>query len=202
MGRREDIETRLRQLEAERAQLDRYGDDVYEDGDVIKFVKTFKILPRNGVGMWVDESNEAHKFTFVALKCENDLWYLTGRGKANANGQTWDQLVEFMYAGIPAADIQIAMDSDFLTLESYRDRLTELARLATDLDIRAEIPEVSIRRGGVRFPSRGTWSGVDSEPTAPSGEEQVDAIGTGGWSGAVAAADLKHADVDDKNNDH
>lgn len=129
MGRREDIEARMRQLEAERAQLDRYGEDNYDDGDVVKFVKTY----RNRTRVLGPTSNRCitHDFTYVALKADGK-WWLTGRYHDSevGNGCTWDHLVEFMYAGIPVAYIMIAMESDFISKESYADRIRELDELA------------------------------------------------------------------------
>lgn len=177
MGRKQDIEARMRALEAERALLDRYGDDIYDDGDVIKFTKTFR--PNE----YTAHGDMNRRFTFAALKI-GDMWYLTGR---TARGKTWDELVEFMFKDNPATNFMVAMESDFLSPELYRDRLAELARLAENLKI--ELPVVQVRRGGVGFPSRGGWSESaaqyieDEVAEDPDPQADDDAVikDTGGW---------------------
>lgn len=174
MGRKEDIKARMRQLEAEMTLLDRYGDDIYDDGDVIKFTKTFR--PNE----YTAHGDGSRRFTFAALKV-GDTWYLTGR--TLVNGKTWDELVEFMYKDNPATDFMVAMESDFLTPESYRDRLAELARLAENLEI--EIPVIQVRRGGINFPSRGRPTEpvepVESDGVADVKKDDLVISDTGGW---------------------
>lgn len=219
MGRREDIEARMRALEAERAQLDRYGSDIYDDGDVIKFVKTFKVTA-NPTRNFITYDHYAHDtvsdFTYVALKSDGK-WYVTG-GCAELNGCDWDQLVEFMYTGIPVDHITIVIAEDFRTREELERELEELAK-NFDLDKALELPEMSVRRGGIRFPVRlptryrgapETEYNPEPEPVkdddiitgarwSTSGEEQADTIKSGGWC-APAEADLRLVDVEDNEN--
>jgi hypothetical protein len=221
VGRREDIEARMRALEAERAQLDRYGSDIYDDGDVIKFVKSFKATA-NPTRSFVTRDHYASDivsdFTYVALKTR-DWWYPTGkRGGADLNGCTWDKLVEFMYTGIPVDHITIVIAEDFRTREELERELEKLAK-NFDLDKALELPEVSVRRGGIRFPVRlptryrgapETEYNPEPEPVkdddiitgarwSTSGEEQADTIKSGGWC-APAEADLRLVDVEDNEN--
>lgn len=76
--RREDIENRLASLEAELARLDKWGDDYFENGTVIKWKKTF---PPTRV-----------KYSFAALKA-NGAWYLTNR---DGYRLTWPELVNML----------------------------------------------------------------------------------------------------------
>ena len=132
MGRREDIEAQLRRLEAERTQLDRYGDDIYGDGDVVKFVKTYRVRARtysSGVDYPSAEPKriETWDATYAALKI-GDLWYVTGNKAAELNGCDWDTLVEFMYRGIPVTEIWIAIAEDFQTRQELEQELAQVAR--------------------------------------------------------------------------
>lgn len=199
MSRKEDIEARMRALEAERAQLDRYGEDIYDEGDVIKFVKSFKIVRRGNE--YVTSEFIATKsfastrdFTYVALKADGK-WFMTGRRDNEGRGMPWDSLVEFMYAGIPVDDITIVIAGDFRTREELERELAELA--AKPLPP-IEFPEVSIKRGGI------TFKGVDPrevyqwvEPTLADDErgesvdpsEPVQKNELGGW----CAPNAEHA---------
>lgn len=180
MGRREDIEARLRQLEAERAQLDRYGEDVYDDGDVIKFVKMLTVAKRDDDGRW-SGAVRSRNFTFAALKCDNGLWYGTGRNAAK--GMTWDELVEFMYADTPTREITISIAENFVTRTELEAKLAAQAEAADiELDIRDEDP-VNIHVAPEAWVQQNYTSVRDS-----------------GWC-APAAADVELVDVD-KNNEH
>lgn len=77
-SRTEVIEARLRDLEAELADIKRFGEDTYEDGDVL----TFK-----------GDYNGPKTYAYAALKA-GGKWHLTG-GKAIQHA-SWDALVEFM----------------------------------------------------------------------------------------------------------
>lgn len=76
--RRDDIRARLASLEAELNELDKWGDDTYPDGTVIKWKKTF---PPAKI-----------KYRFAALKAK-DFWYLTNR---DGYRLTWDDLVKML----------------------------------------------------------------------------------------------------------
>lgn len=120
VGRREDIEARVRRLEAELSTLARYGDDVYEDGDVIKFGKNFaagsKIvrtaLPRN-----------LRTCTYVALKVDG-TWYATGN-QVDLSGCSWDTLVDFMFQGISVEEVYVATSDRFVTREQFQRQLED-----------------------------------------------------------------------------
>lgn len=72
------IESRLRELEAELADIKRFGDDDYEDGDVLTFKGDF---------------NGPKTYAWAAIKASGK-WHLTG-GKSIQHA-SWDALVEFM----------------------------------------------------------------------------------------------------------
>ena len=78
VDRRESILNRLASLEAELAELDKWGDDVYPDGTVIKWKKTFP--PRT------------RKYRFAALRA-GGYWYLTNR---DGYRMTWSELVSML----------------------------------------------------------------------------------------------------------
>lgn len=77
-SRTQAIESRLKQLESELADIKRFGDDKYEDGEVLTFKGDF---------------NGPKSFSYAAIKAAG-RWHLTG-GKAVQNA-TWEQLVDFM----------------------------------------------------------------------------------------------------------
>lgn len=87
--RREQIELRIRQLEAELATISLYGDDEFPQGSVIRWRKQF----RPG----------GEKYRYAAMKVQQ-LWYVTG-GKTPP--RTWDQLVELL-SNSAVSKIQIA----------------------------------------------------------------------------------------------
>lgn len=76
--RRESILNRLASLEAELAELDKWGNDDYPEGAVIKWKKTFP--PRT------------MKYRFAALK-SGGYWYLTNR---DGYRMTWSELVSML----------------------------------------------------------------------------------------------------------
>lgn len=186
MGRR-DIEARLRQLEAERAQLTRYGDDVYDDGDVIKFVKTFRKRKLPTDGYTTSQHYEMRDFTYVALKVDGK-WFPTGMHSdlngCDLNGCDWDTLVEFMYQGTSVSDITISIAENFLTRTELEAKLAAQDEAADiELDIRDEDP-----------------ANMHVAPEAWVQQNYTSVRDSGGWC-APAAADVTLVDVD-KNNEH
>lgn len=84
MIRTEVIKHRIKELEAELAKRQQFGEDEFPNGTVIKFKYRFT--------SWnIDPSF----YTYVALKTA-DRWYLTGR---ISDMFTWDDLVEFLARG-------------------------------------------------------------------------------------------------------
>lgn len=154
MGRREDIAARMRALEAEQAQIDRYGEDIYDEGDVIKFMKSFKVIRRGAPG-FTSGFESTRDFTYVALKA-NGKWFMTGRRDNEGKGMTWDELVEFMYAGTPASAITIVIAEDFRTLEELEAQRAALLAMAPapNLNSLNEVPEVGVWRGGIQWDER------------------------------------------------
>lgn len=79
-SRKEAIEARLRDLEAELAVLARYGSDDYAEGDVLTFKGDF--------------GNEGGtKYAYAAIKA-GGKWHLTG-GAKTPSYIGWDALVQF-----------------------------------------------------------------------------------------------------------
>lgn len=77
-SRKAVIEARIAALEAEAAELERYGEDDYADGTVLTFKTNFG-------------SEFGPTYSYAALKA-NGWWYLTGQ---EISGHTWDWLVSF-----------------------------------------------------------------------------------------------------------
>lgn len=77
MSRKSVIEDRMKALEQELAQLDRWGEDNYKNGTVIRFKVQFQVG-----GVW---------YTYVATKVKG-RWFITGNRMSYL---TWDALVEF-----------------------------------------------------------------------------------------------------------
>jgi hypothetical protein len=104
VGRVSEIRARLRELEAELALLARYGDDTYEVGTVLRFVKRYD--------SWGD-TPENRAYTYAAIKASNSFWYLSGRGipekySPTRSRVTWDGLVTFMVNDVPVEDVEVA----------------------------------------------------------------------------------------------
>ena len=80
-GKQEYIERRIAMLEAQLAELNKYGDDIYSNGTVLRFKKRFD----GRGGQW---------YTFAALKASGS-WYLTGASSVSGP-LTWDELGSFI----------------------------------------------------------------------------------------------------------
>ena len=78
MSRAEAIRSRMRDLEAELAQIEQYGADEFKDGAVIRWRKRFNTSGR--------------KYTYAALKA-GGRWYLTNR---SGSALSWDDLVALL----------------------------------------------------------------------------------------------------------
>jgi hypothetical protein len=104
VGRTEDIRARLRELEAELTKLARYGDDTYEVGTVLRFLKRYD--------SWRGD-DENRDYTYAAIKTSEDFWYLSGRGVRQSSGSprarvTWDELISFMVTGVAVETVEVA----------------------------------------------------------------------------------------------
>lgn len=77
MNRLDIINARMRALEAEAAEIVRFGDDTYVDGDVLTFSADF---------------HGDRSFAYAAIKA-GGTWHLTG--SKSSSYLTWDVLVEF-----------------------------------------------------------------------------------------------------------
>lgn len=82
MARKEIVRNRIKELEEEYEKLNKWGDDDFANGTVLKFKAQY---------------NEGGKFyTFAALKVAYK-WYITSPSLNDA-GYTWDEFVEFLAA--------------------------------------------------------------------------------------------------------
>lgn len=78
------LSRKLARREEQLTHFARYpSDDVFTDGDVLRFAKKFP--------------NSEQRYTYVAVKVDG-TWHLTG--KRSPQGITWDVLVDFMGLGV------------------------------------------------------------------------------------------------------
>lgn len=86
--RRAAIAAQIAQLEA---RSTKYGGDIYEDGNVLSFVKQF------GETNYGYRGREYHSlsrvYEYVAIKC-GGRWFVTGNNAGKA--YTWEGLIDFM----------------------------------------------------------------------------------------------------------
>lgn len=95
MGRLEEAEARMRELEREIFQLRRFGRDRFVDGDVIRFTKTHDV----GSGM------PGKSYTYAAVKTPAG-WSMTGQHRKAI--YAYDELIEFVVQHPAATDVQVA----------------------------------------------------------------------------------------------
>lgn len=84
MDKLDRIDDQIAALEAERLRLLTQPADVYEDGDVVWFTKTFG---RSG----------SHRYTYAAVKV-GGRWYVTQSG-TRETPMTWGSLLDFVSDG-------------------------------------------------------------------------------------------------------
>lgn len=108
MGRKQIIEARMRSLEAELAEVSKYGEDDFPEGTVLRFKYRFNGARRvvrhpalnHGAAVHIDvRLNEGQPtgpwYTYAAIKVKGG-WYLTG---ARQGRLTWDDFVDFLSRG-------------------------------------------------------------------------------------------------------
>lgn len=95
MGRLEEAEARMRELEREIFQLRRFGRDRFVDGDVIRFTKTHDV----GAG------RPTKSYTYAAVKTPAG-WSMTGQHRKAI--YAYDELIEFVVQHPTATDVQVA----------------------------------------------------------------------------------------------
>lgn len=95
MSRLDDALASLRRLEAEIRQLERFGRDSFEDGDVVRFTKTYGVT-----------EPEPKTYTYAAVKTPVG-WYLTGQHRRPQ--VTYDELIEFIVKYPLAENIVVAV---------------------------------------------------------------------------------------------
>lgn len=98
MARWEDIQKRMRDLEAEAA---RYG----------RFPRTDE-WPVNTVLVYDQEAPSGEVYTYGVLKCKNGSWYWIGHGLYTKTGASYDHLIEHL-AHERTSNIRIAMPKHF-----------------------------------------------------------------------------------------
>lgn len=97
------IKAKLQQAEVEKKLelIKSFGKDIYNPDTVIIFRKQFT---ENGV-----------LYSYVALKCPNNRWYVTGPNQYSARGQTWEELTLWMVSGkfpVESFDTLVVAESD------------------------------------------------------------------------------------------
>lgn len=95
MSRLDDALASLRRLEAEIRQLERFGRDSFEDGDVVRFTKTYGVT-----------EPEPRTYIHAAVKTPVG-WYLTGQNRKTV--WTYDELIEFIVQYPLAENIVVAV---------------------------------------------------------------------------------------------
>lgn len=81
MNRRETLMSVIAHYNVELEKLNNYPEDVYEDGEVIRFDKTF---------------NDGLTYSYAAIKAEG-LWYTTG--PSSPKGYSWEALLDWIFKG-------------------------------------------------------------------------------------------------------
>lgn len=95
MSRLDDALASLRRLEAEIRQLERFGRDSFENGDVVRFTKTYGVT-----------EPEPRTYIHAAVKTPVG-WYLTGQNRKTV--WTYDELIEFIVQYPLAENIVVAV---------------------------------------------------------------------------------------------
>lgn len=135
MGRREDIEARLRQLEAEYARLSRFpATDVFADGTIMT---------------WQTRTRET-TYNYAAIR-GNDLWWSTGPVTGGQRSRSYDELLNFIGNGtnVRVIDPDVGVELDELVIEEgddgtpWRDRVKE-ARNAVSNELAEEFTETGL----------------------------------------------------------
>lgn len=96
------LHLRIERLDIEREEVSRrldlihkFGEDVYEDGAVIRFDKTL--------------GHENRTFSYCAIKCPNGLWYTSGPVRGGTP-YTWGELIGWLASGVPCEEIWLVTD--------------------------------------------------------------------------------------------
>lgn len=92
-GRVEDIRASLRRLERELAELERFPEDTFAEGTIIRFEIWY--TPHSTVAA-VNHCGVSERFTYAALKAGNQWWvtgrHLPGEAEAGRGGIDYDTL--------------------------------------------------------------------------------------------------------------
>lgn len=165
MGRREDIEARLRQLEAEYARLSRFpSTDVFADGTIMAWSK---LIPSTGVN-----------YSYAAIR-GNDLWWVTGSISGGSRGRTYDELLNFIGDGtnVRVIDPDVGLELDQLVIERgdddrpWRNRFQEQRNAAADQLSAATAAEVVTANPPAGMFMRAAHPGAVTYKNAPVTEE-------------------------------
>lgn len=97
--RQESIRKRLRALETELFQLERFGGDTWDDGTVLTWKKTFPAAPNT-------------VYNFAAIKVD-EHWFLTG--STIGNPTTWDKMVEIWVTANVVDEVYVVTETLPLT---------------------------------------------------------------------------------------
>lgn len=90
MRRRDVIISELNRLQEELARWDKFPEDTWADGKVLKIVRVFGIDWEDAI-----DSDSYVKYTYVAVKAEG-RWHLTGGNPATPQNKKWDDIVMWL----------------------------------------------------------------------------------------------------------
>jgi hypothetical protein len=98
MGRLEEAEEALRQLQKEIFHLRKFGRDRFADGDVIRFTKSYDSSFSGG---------KRNVYTYAAIRA-GGFWWTTAQVGAPAKRLRYDDLIQFIIQHPAATDVQVA----------------------------------------------------------------------------------------------
>lgn len=118
MNRRETIKARMRQLEEELAKIDRFPQDTFANGTVIKFDKLFDISWEQYDRCEQAERDSITVYTYAAIKA-NGYWYCSGQPNRSPQRVHWDALIEWMGDGVK--EVWLLEPNEDILSQEYRD---------------------------------------------------------------------------------
>lgn len=105
----------MRRYERELAELERFGRDHFQDGDVVRFVKRYETEDVLRTG------ETGREYVYAAIKTPRG-WSLTGQGRKNSM-LTYDDLIAFVIQHPAAEQVQVAAHwLDVTTIDHEAER--------------------------------------------------------------------------------
>jgi len=91
----DNIKKQIAYLYGELEKRDRWGDDIYEDSEIIAFTKTFT------------NNHHAGEYYYAAIKADGK-WYITGNYESG-HPRTWEELIEWFDAKGSVKDVRVVV---------------------------------------------------------------------------------------------